>query len=218
VRILLPSGTPAEVVRPTVTPSRAVVVAPDLMGLRPLFDHLCERLAGEELWAVAAPEPFPGREHLSADEREIGSNDDECLLGDLIAAADHLDVARTGILGFCQGGMWALKAAGTGRFDRAVSFYGMIRVPWARPAHAQPLDWLARDGACPVLAIAGGQDKLVPFEDTKLLAELGHVEVVAYPEAEHGFAHDSARPTHRAADAADAWARAVSFFAEPVAG
>ena len=211
-RVVLPSGTRAEVVVPD-GPVRGVVIAPDLMGLRPLFDDLCARLASEHRWAVAASEPFPGREHLAMEEREIGSNDDDRLLGDLVAAADHLGVERVGVMGFCQGGMWAFKAAGTGRFDRAVAFYGIIRVPWARPGHAQPLEWLRKPEACPVLAIVAEKDKLVPVEDAALLEELPHVEVVRYPDAEHGFVHDPSRPTYRAGDAADAWRRAVAFLA-----
>ena len=39
------------------------------------------------------------------------------------------DVSEVSVLGFCMGGMYALKAAATDRFDRAVSFYGMVRVP-----------------------------------------------------------------------------------------
>ena len=51
-RVTLPSGTPAELVRPPGEPSRGLVVAPDIMGLRPLFDDLCARLANENNWAV----------------------------------------------------------------------------------------------------------------------------------------------------------------------
>lgn len=210
-RVTLPSGTPAEVARPPGEPTRALVIAPDIMGLRPLYDDMCARLATENQWAVAACEPFPGREHLTMEEREIDSNDDDQVLGDLVAAADLLGVEPAGVLGFCQGGMWAFKAAGTGRFNRAVAFYGMINVAWARPGHAQPLEWLRKPQACPVLALVAGQDKLVPFADAELLEDLDHVEVVVYPEAEHGFAHDPARPTHRPDDAADAWLRAIDF-------
>ena len=68
--------------------------------------------------------------------------DDDLQIGDLEAAADYLvvhdDVREVAVLGFCMGGMQALKAAATGRFDRAVAFYGMIRVPedWRGPKHA----------------------------------------------------------------------------------
>jgi len=210
-RVTLASGTPAELVRPSGAQGRGVVLAPDIMGLRPLFDELCARLAADHGWAVCAPEPFPGREHLPPGKREIGSNDDAVAVGDLVAAADLLGMEPVAVLGFCQGGMWAFKAAATGRFDKAVAFYGMVRVPWARPGHGQPLEALSAGGTAPVLAIVGGRDHLVPADDVEALRGLPGVEVVCYPEAEHGFAHDPARATHRPDDAADAWRRAVAF-------
>lgn len=212
-RVALPSGTPAELARPDGEASRGLVLAPDIMGLRPLYDEWCARLAADHGWAVCAPEPFPGREDLPMGQRDIGSNDDDAFLADLAAAADLLGTERVGVLGFCQGGMWAMKAAGTGRFDRAVSFYGMIRPAWVRPGHASPLEWLARSGACPVLALVAGRDRLVPVADAELLRAQPNVEVVVYPEADHGFAHDPRRPAHRTDDASDALARAVAFLA-----
>ena len=61
MRIDLPSGTPAELVRPPGEPTLGVVVAPDIFGLRPLYVDICTRLANENSWVVCAPEPFPGR-------------------------------------------------------------------------------------------------------------------------------------------------------------
>ena len=211
MRITLPSGTAAEVAVPDGAPSRGVVVAPDIMGLRPLFDDLVARLAKEHGWAVCAVEPFPGREDLPQTERDIASNPDERAVGDLVAAADHLGVEPVAVMGFCQGGAWAFKASAAGRFDRAVAFYGMIRVPWAREGHGQPFDALSRSCRCPVLAIVGGLDAFTPPDDVEALAALPDVEIARYPEAEHGFVHDPERPTHRADDAADAWRRAVAF-------
>ena len=65
----------------------------------------------------------------------------------------------------------AMKAAGTGRFDRAVSFYGMIREPdaWAAPGNVSPLDALTRQGACATLAILGGQDRWTPAAEIDAL-------------------------------------------------
>ena len=211
MRITLPSGTAAEVATPDGPPTRGVVVAPDVMGLRPLFDDLVARLAKEHGWAVCAVEPFPGREDLPQAERDVGSNPDARTVGDLVAAADHLGVEPVAVIGFCQGGAWAFKASATGRFDRAVAFYGMIRVPWASDDHGQPIDALSRSGRCPVLAIVGGLDAFTPPDDVDALAALPDVEIARYPEAEHGFVHDPERPTHRADDAADAWHRAVAF-------
>lgn len=224
MRIELPSGTPAELSLPEgdASASRGVVVAPDIGGLRPLFDDLCARLTREHGWAVCAPEPFPGQEHLDVPARleAVGGLDDERQLGDLQAAADELrargGVDRVAVLGFCMGGMYALKAAGVGGFDRGVAFYGMIRVPvqWQGSGQAEPLELLARPGASPVLGLFGAQDHWTPAADIDALRRAGdHVTVMVYDDAEHGFAHDPSRPAHRPADAADAWSRAVAFVA-----
>lgn len=224
MRSTLPSGTPAELARPGGDPARGLVVVPDIMGLRPLFDDLVARLSREHGWAVCAIEPFPGHEDVPLEERlatGVAGLDDDRVLGDATAAADELATDRTAVLGFCMGGMYALKAAGTGRFDRAVSFYGMIRIPenFAGPGHAEPLEWLARrpdDGAggrCKVLAVVGGRDHFTPPADVDSLRSQPDVEVVQYDEAEHGFVHDPSRPAHRADDAADAWRRVAAFLA-----
>ena len=214
MRIELPSGTPAELARPDTEPRRGLVLHPDIGGLRPLFDDLCARLAAEQSWTVCAVEPFPGRENLPLEERLVAVRDlaDDRQVGDLVAAADVLGVEPVGVLGFCMGGMYALKAAGTGRFDKAVSFYGMIRVPdqWRGAGHGEPLEAVSREGAAPVLALVGGQDPWTPGADVDDLEATG-ATVVRYPEADHGFVHDPDRPAHRPADAADAWSRAISF-------
>src|SRR5437764_6378155 len=104
MRLSLPSGSA----------SRGLVVIPDIMGVRPLFDDLCDHLAAEHGWAVTAIEPFPGREGMPLEERlesGVASLDDDTLLGDATAAADELGVTPVAVLGFCMGGMYALKAA-----------------------------------------------------------------------------------------------------------
>ncbi len=222
MRVTLPSGTPAELVVPVGADSGSasaggLVLLPDIMGLRPLFDDHARRLADTLGWTVCVPEPWPGREDLPLDERltSVGSLDDEAVLADASAAADLTGASSVAVLGFCMGGMYALKAASTGRFDRAVSFYGMIRVPqaWASATQAQPLALLA-GGHCPVLAIIGGQDPWTPEGDVASLEDSG-AETVVYPEAEHGFVHDPDRPAHRPADAADAWERVMAFLTGP---
>jgi dienelactone hydrolase len=228
VRITLPSGTPAELARPERPVGLGVALHPDIGGLRPLFDDLCARLAADHGWVVCAPEPFPGREAMTLDERmaAVAGIDDQRQVGALREAARATECARVAVMGFCMGGMYALKAAGNtmGRafgassdFDRAVAFYGMIRVPehWRGPGHTEPLDALRSPGACPVLAIIGGQDVWTPPADVAALEELENVTVVRYPEAEHGFVHDPDRPAHRPDDAADAWRLAVEFLTAP---
>lgn len=217
MRVELPSGTKAELAEPAGEATRGVVVAPDVGGLRTDFDVLCARLASDYGWAVLAPEPYAGRESLAVEERLAAAESlvDQKQIGDLLAAADRLGCDRTAVLGFCMGGMYALKASGTGRFDRVVSFYGMIRVPeaWRGPGQGEPLVELAKPGRAPVLAIIGGQDRWTPPADVDDLRKLPDVEVVVYPDAEHGFVHVPSRPSHRPDDAADAWRRTAEFLA-----
>jgi carboxymethylenebutenolidase len=188
------------------------------MGLRPLFEEMAQRLADEQHWAVIAVEPFPGKDgELALPDRLSHRIDTERLTTDLQLAADlaqeRTGATTVGIIGFCMGGMNVFRAAGTGRFGRAVAFYGMIRPPepWSSPGD-DPLDALARKGCCPVLAILGGADHFTPPHDIADLDAVGpHVTTQVYAEAEHGFVHDASRPAHRADDAADAWRRTIDF-------
>jgi carboxymethylenebutenolidase len=217
MRIALASGTAAELAVPEA-PRRGVVLAPDIMGLRPLFDDLCASLAAEQRWAVCAPEPFPNHAGVPLEERLelVRTLRDDEQIGDLLAAAEVLrtevGVERVAVLGFCLGGMYALKSADNPVFDRVVSFYGMIRVPeqFRGPGHREPLASLRSPDVRPVLSLVGGRDHFTPAVDIDDLEATG-ATVVRYPEAEHGFVHDPARPGHRSEDAADAWRRVVAF-------
>jgi carboxymethylenebutenolidase len=221
-RTLVIDGADVPVVhaRPEGMPKAGVVLHPDIMGNRPLFDDMARRLASHGL-AVACVEPFA---RVSESDRAsaadgmsrfawIGSLEDDVQLGDLASAADLLvvedDVSRVGVMGFCMGGFYVLKAAATDRFDVAVAFYGMITVPdaWRGPAQRSPLDTAA--DVCPTLAIFGSADHLTPMADIEALraawAERPDCEVVVIEGAEHGFVHDPDRPAHRADDAARLW-------------
>jgi carboxymethylenebutenolidase len=213
MRIHLPSGTSAEIARPPGEPSRGLVLWPDIMGLRPLFDDLVARLASEHGWVVCAPEIFPGQESLTLEDRfgEVPKVDQRARIADAVAAADACGVEPVAVLGFCMGGMYALKCADAGRFDRVVTFYGMVRMPhdWVGPNQTDALEFVRR-GDAPVLGIFGTDDPYCPPEHLGELSAAG-AEVVAYEGAQHGFVHDASRPTHRADDAADAWSRVTAF-------
>jgi len=210
----LPSGTPAYVAS-TPDATRGVVIVPDIGGLRPLFTDLCDRLAAEHGWTVGCFDSWAGRSETNIEEKmaAAGSLDDATVMGDATATADLLGVEPVAVIGFCQGGMFAFKGAASGRFDRAVSFYGMVRLPehWSTATMAEPLDVLAAAGdPAPILMIVGTDDPYVPAADADDLEATG-AEVVRYEGAGHGFAHDADRPAHRADDAADAWRRVAAF-------
>jgi carboxymethylenebutenolidase len=215
VRTTLPDGTPAEVAHPASGQATGgLVLCPDIMGLRPLFDDLAQRLADENGWVVVVPEPFAGREELTLDERltSVGEFDDLKVMAMLQQAADATGMHDVGVLGFCMGGMWALKASATGRFHHAVSFYGMIRMPdhWRSATQSDAIEYVTSPGACPVLELVGTEDPFVPLHDVADL-QATDAAVHIYEGAEHGFVHDASRPAHRADDAADAWSRAIGF-------
>ena len=217
MRIELPTGTPAELATPSSgDPTRGLVLWPDIMGLRPLFDDHCQRLADDNGWAVCAPEMFPGQESLSLEDRHPGAQafDDAAKNADAVAAADATGCEQVGIIGFCMGGMYAMKAASTGRFDRVAAFYGMIRVPenWQGPGQGHAIDHVKQRGTTEVMAIVGTADMWTPAAEVDELEAAG-ATVVRYDGADHGFVHDPSRETHRAADAADAWSRVLAFLA-----
>lgn len=215
MRITLPSGTPAEVHK-VDNPRMGLVIAPDIWGLRPLFDDMVRDLAERWQMNVAAVELFPGRD-LPLDDMgpraaEIPKLDDDANLADMEAAADVLGTPVNGMIGFCLGGMYAFKASRSNRFARIVPFYGMITVPegWRSSTQGEPLACLLQGNADNVMAILGDNDPYTPLADIDQLRSTGATAVV-YAGAEHGFVHDASRASHRAADAADAWQRTEAW-------
>jgi carboxymethylenebutenolidase len=211
MRITLPSGTEAEIDTTVDGATQGIVVAPDIFGLRPLFDDFVARIAREWQVKVIAVEPFPGRGlplEIEPRVQAMPTMDDDLHLRDLEEGAAVMGVNRVGLIGFCMGGMYCHKSARSDRFARIASFYGMIHVPetWQGPKQGDPIEILKRGHNDRVLAVVGLKDPYTPTDDIAELKGAG-VTVVEYPDAEHGFAHDAARPAHRPTDAADAFAR-----------
>lgn len=211
--------------RPDGMPRAGVVLHPDVGGLRPLFEDMARRLATHGL-AVCAVEPFAGvppEDRGATTEQRfatVAGLDDQQQLEMLESAADLLvvedGVSRVCILGFCMGGMYAMKAAAGDRFDAAVAFYGMLRTPDAFKGPGHRIEPLAvADQMCPTLAIFGSVDPWIPASDIDALRDAwrgrADCEIVVVDGAEHGFVHDPERPVHRAADAAACWDRAIAW-------
>jgi len=215
---------PAVHARPDGMPLAGLVLHPDIGGLRPLFADMARRLATHGL-AVCAVEPFasqPESVRATVEERlaHVKDLDDTQQLDILAAAADLLvvedDVTRVSVLGFCMGGHYVLKAAAMDRFDAAVPFYGMIRIPeaWQGPGHRiEPLVVAAE--MCPTLAFFGSNDTWTPMADIEALRTAwqgrSDCEILVVEGGEHGFVHDPERPVHRPDAAAAAWARAIEW-------
>jgi carboxymethylenebutenolidase len=192
-----------------------------MVGLREVFDEHAARVANEQGWVVVSPEPFPGHPDGDVWQRYdyMAGVDAPGQVADVLAAADATGCDRVALLGFCLGGFQGYQAAPTGRFEAIVSMYGPIKLPevWRRnPLQTAPLDALRRPGrTTPLLAIIAGIDAGTPPDDVDELRGVYGVDAVVYDEADHAFVHDPIRPAHRAADAADAWDRALHFLKSP---
>ena len=123
---------------------------------------------------------------------------------------------RTGVIGFCLGGGFALLSAPRGQYAAAAVNYGEV------PSDAEAV--LA--GSCPVVASYGGRDPMGTAHPERLetaLTALGvpH-DVKVYPAAGHSFMSPKpaamapltalARLNYDKEAAEDAWQRIFAFF------
>ena len=214
--LMLTTGTPAYLAdAPSGSATRGLVVWPDIFGLRTLFTEHADRLSAEHGWNVCVVEPYPGDEDLPIEDRHARAAlfDDRDKLADAVAAADACGAQPVGLLGFCMGGMYAMKSlAAIDRFDRAVAFYGMVRVPeaWHGAGQGDAIDAVRACGDAELLCIFGTDDAWCPDVHMDEVEAAGAI-VLRYPGAGHGWAQDPDRDGYRAGDAADAWARAEAF-------
>ena len=223
-------------VRPDSGTHPGVVLVHDVWGLSEHARDLSRRLAAEgfavlgidlyrELGKVEIDNPGVWMRALSDPGvlADIGAG--AALLASDPATGEH----KTGVIGFCMGGMYALMA-GCGSADDApiaavVPFYGLLSHehgilyeeggldPSKKPR--QPLD-AARELRCPLLAFFGDQDDFVPLADIQELERrLGKIgqptEVRVYPGVGHAFVNDTRPDAYREKEALDAWARMVAF-------
>ena len=203
-------------------PAPGVVVIHEWWGLNENVEDMARRLAGEG-YAALAVDLYGGEVAATPDEAmstmRAAMADEAALTANLEAATDFLvsrqSAPRVGVIGWCFGGMWSLRAAlaQPTRLDAAVVYYGR---PVTDPAR------LAALGDVPVLAFFGGDDSSIPQDTVRAfdaaLAEAGvpH-EVEVYPGAGHAFANPSGQAYVPEA-AEDAWRRTTAFFADHLAG
>jgi carboxymethylenebutenolidase len=214
---------------PDGTSKGAIVVVQEAFGVNPHIEDVTRRCAAAGYHAVA-PDLF----HRSGSGCvvEYGNfekvleyfgdvSGDAAVLADIEAALDHLRGsgfadAQIGIVGFCFGGRVTFLTALRHALGAAVGFYGGGIVTGRFPQFPALIDG-ADQLQTPWLGLFGDQDGSIPVDDVETLrATLAKLpidtEIVRYAEAGHGF-HCDARPDYRADDAADAWNRALDWFA-----
>ena len=208
-------------------PFPTVLVVSEIFGLHEYIRDTCRRLARQGYQAIA-PDLF----QRHGDPASVGSVaeilstivskvPDAQVMGDLDAcarwaAANGGDPARLAITGFCWGGRvtW-LYAAHNPQLRAAVAWYGRLTGVATGTSPKHPADLVDRMQA-PVLGLYGAKDQGIPVSDVEDMRDdmtrAGkRAEFVIYPEAGHAF-HADYRPSYRAGDAIDGWARMLAWF------
>jgi carboxymethylenebutenolidase len=211
-----------------------MVVIHEAGGLGEHIRDVCNRLAnigyvtlGVDLYTREGGPPPAG--DMEAIFERLFSMSDETVLGDLIAAADHLRSldgvsARVGCIGFCMGGRYTLLlACASERLDAAVDCWGGFidrATPEQRSTDERPTPplELAARLSCPLLAAVGAEDhNPSPEIAEQLRARAGEsgreVKVDVYEGAGHAFFADY-RPSYRPEPAKQLWAEVVPFLHE----
>ena len=186
-------------------PWPGVVVVHDALGMSTDLRNQADWLAGEGYLAVAPNLYYWGRritcmlgfirEIRAMDKRSLGDTTTPRVrsqpLGDLDAArawlAERDDcTVKIGVIGFCQGGGFALMLApGHGFSAASVNYGGLTK---------ESESFLPE--ACPIVASYGGRDRWPGVRDTfdrlgpaLKAAGIDH-DVKLYPDAGHGFLND----------------------------
>lgn len=208
-------------------PFPTVLVVQEIFGIHEYIRDTCRRLARQGYQAIAPnlfqrygdPMGIPTVQEIMTDivaevaDAQVLSDLDACATW---AATNGGDPQRLSLTGFCWGGRIAwLYAAHNPCLRAAVAWYGRLTGKSSPMTPRHPVE-LAGALQAPVLGLYGGNDASIPQEDVEAMREAiassgKRAEIVVYPEAGHAF-HADYRPSFRAADAANGWARMLEWF------
>jgi carboxymethylenebutenolidase len=218
----------------------AVILWPDVAGLRPAYQQMATRLAGAGYAVLAVNQYYrrarsPVLSSFAEWRSEAGRARLQPMINDLIPwatmrdadsfvswldAQPSVDVRREiGSAGYCMGGPHAFRtaAASAGRVGAIASFHGGGLVT---DAGDSPHRLMERFSAIMLIAIAQNDHDRRPGDKDALIAEMeatdrpGEVEV--YP-AQHGWCTIDS-PVFDAVQAERAWGRMLAIFGEGLQG
>jgi carboxymethylenebutenolidase len=186
-----------------------VVLIHEILGYNPYHEKVANDLAKSGITA-AAIDLFKGKKASTLEEgqrlREAVSRDDirDGVSKGIDLMRKEAGVRKSGSMGFCMGGGFALQAACDLGLDLCVDYYGLIPV-------AEDASKLRG----PVLLILGSEDtRVTPWAFEKLLPAAmknqKRFEVQLYPNAKHAF-HRPGWEGHNPEAAADAWDKTLRF-------
>ena len=221
------SGHLAVPAGPPPGPWPGVVVIHESWGLNGGIRAHADRLASGGYLALA-PDLYRGKSFVRCFRdvfRQLHAGSGPAF--DTIDAARAVLAARpdctgkTGVIGFCMGGGFALLCAPGGEFSAASVNYGVV------PDDAERV--LA--GACPIVGSYGGRDMMGAEPPRRLADALAALnvphDVKVYPDAGHSFMDTKpaalaplarlARLDYRPESAEDSWRRILAFFGEHLA-
>lgn len=197
-------------------PRGALVVVQEIFGVNAHIRAVTDQFAAAGYTAIA-PSLFDrvrrGIElSYTAEDQQRGVGyraqiTPEMALKDLAAATAVVrHSGRTGIVGYCWGGMLAYLAACELPLAAAVVYYGRVA------------EHLERKPRCPVMYHFGSADRSIPLADAeRIRAAQPAAPVYVYEGAGHGFNCDL-RDSYDAAAAALARTRTFDFFSRYIAG
>ena len=208
-----------------------VLVVQEIFGVHEHIKDVCRRFAQAGYLAIA-PELFARQGDASkyTDTKELVAQlvsrvPDAQVMDDLDAtaiwaASNGGDPGKLAVTGFCWGGRitW-LYAAHNPVVKAGVAWYGGLIRPGTELQPQSPID-LVDQLKAPVLGLYGAADTGIATDTVdKMLAKLAESsspaakasEIVLYPDTPHGF-HADYRPSYRAAQAKDGWARLLDWF------
>jgi len=198
-------------------PFPAIIVIHEWWGLNDWVKDQAAKLAGEGYVALAidlyrgkvATTPDQAHEIMRGVPEDRAKRDLHAAFAFLQSQA-NVKKDRIGAIGWCMGGGYSLDVAlQEPALAADVINYGHL---------ATDPDALKKINA-PILGLFGALDQGIPPHDVKKFGEtldgMGKkIEIKIYDDAGHGFENPNNKDGYRAADAADAWKRIVSFLGE----